>query len=324
MFSAYTQKYQAILNILPDAKNILLLTHQHPDGDALGSLLACYVFLTTQNKKVEMLIKDELPKQFNFLPYFNLIKNNDKIILDKKYDLVFVLDCGAFDRLDIAAELLDRSTLINIDHHGTNDSFGAINLVDTTCSSTCEILFNFFKCAKYKLDTKLSNLLLTGIVTDTDYFINPNTSEKTFAAVSHLLRRGAKLNLVFNKVYQQSKIRQLKLWGTVLSRLQPDKQSGLVTTAVFQDDLENANFDDNVLTGLANFLNSLGEYNGALVLKEESGGVVRGNLRTTREDVDVAQIAQEYGGGGHKKAAGFKTKGKIIQNSEGVWMVDKT
>lgn len=325
--------YQQIFNLVNNSQRILLTTHLRPDGDAVGSLLSFYQVLKNLGNpfgklkagQVEMFSYDGIPECLNFLPYINKIRNEQGWLMAQRFDLIIALDTGSFGRsgLEIYLKSLNhRPKTVNIDHHFTNDNFGDINLVDAEQSSVCEILFNLFKIVNLKLNDKLATTLLTGIIWDTDYFINPNTTHQTIQIAGELIKQGAKRDLILNSIYRQSKIRDLKLWGKALARIGVDKKTEIVTTVIFQNDLD-FNFNDNAFEGFANFLNSLEEGKAIMVLREEDGQMIKGTLRTTRDDVDVSKIAKEYGGGGHKKAAGFEVLGKIIQDKNGVWKIEK-
>ncbi len=318
--------YTKILTAIAKADRIILTTHIRPDGDALGAVLALYYFIQQKNIPVEIVVNDRIPSSFNFLPLINKIKSKLNQKINPHTGLLIFVDCADLSRAGTEQFLpsnLNNLKIINIDHHATNSNFGNLNLVQNKSSSTCEILYDFFKNFKVKINKQLATFLLTGIVTDTDNFSLPNTSFKTMQAVSDLTRSGAALKKIIDNIYRQVHLAKLKLWGTVLSRLVIDSQTGFAVTTVFLKDLEKNEFKEDFITGLSNFLNNLKDVKGILVLKEEDQNKIRGSLRTTRSDVDVAKIAAKYGGGGHKKAAGFNTAGKIIQDKNGVWGIEE-
>jgi len=310
--------YSQILSAINSAENILLTCHEKPDGDSLGSMLSLYDFIKKQNKPVTMCTKDRQNKDLDFLPWLNLIHLAESKTAFKDFDLIIYLDCGCYTLSGV--EIKSSAKIINIDHHATNKNFGNINLVDATASATCEIIFDFLKYNKTKINSKIATLLLTGIILDTDNFVNPNTTSQTLNIASKLVAKGGNLNLILNKIYKNKSIKSLKIWGELLSRLKIDKQTGLAVTAITQNDLEKFNTTDDELIGISNFLNKLDE-KGSMFLRESEEGVIKGSLRTNKADVDVSKIASTYSGGGHVKAAGFKIKGKIIKTKKGVWKV---
>lgn len=321
-----------ILTAVENAENILLTCHEKPDGDAVGSMLAIYVWLKNLNKQLTMYSVDEVPKKLSWLAFSNLITNNKeeikpsfaKATTDKKsnFDLVIFLDCGCKLRNGLTEIFCKKNKTINIDHHKSNDNFGDINLVDSTKSSTAEIIFELFKDLKIKINSTVANDLLTGIITDTDFLNHSNTSPETTRAVSELIKLGGKTNEILKNIYQQDSIKKLQIWGHVLSRLKIDKTNGLAVTALTAQDFIDFKIDKKDLDGFTNLLNFL-DTQGAMFLTEEEKGIIRGNLRSTCDDVDVLKIAQKYGGGGHPRAAGFKVKGKIIRTKKGEWRLQK-
>lgn len=317
--------YSQIWNAINNSQRILLTTHESPDGDAIGSLLSFYQVLKSLDKNVEMFVNDEIPVNLNFLSYINYIRNDYKWLMTQKFDLIIILDAGNIERAGLKKYLSNLNKIpriINIDHHVSNNNFGDINLVNTEQSSVCEILYNLFKQNNIEINSKLATCLLIGIIYDTNYFINSNTSHQTLKITGELIKLGAKRDLILKNLYQQSKIRDLKLWGKALSRLNIDVKTEIATTVIFQDDLD-FNFNDNAFEGFTNFLNSLSEAKAVMVIKEEDSQMIKGSLRTTRDDVDVCKIAKEYGGGGHRKAAGFRVRGKIIKTKDGGWNIEK-
>lgn len=317
--------YNQIESVLNTSKNILIVSHIRPDGDALGSLLGFYYYLKNQNKNTEIFINDKnLPQDFNFLYFFNKIKTSERELFNKNFDLIIILDCGDFKRSGLENILKNNSNklkIINIDHHFSNNNFGDINLIDLNTSSTAEILFEFFKYLNVKFDSTLSTCLLTGLITDTNFFHNANTSHQTLSASSELVKNNAQMNLILKNIYKNPSIKSLKLCGLALSRLKINSENGLATTVIFQDDFEKFNASNDDLVYLNNYLNTLDNVKGTLILKEQENGMIKGSLRTNRDDFDVEKIAKKYKGGGHKKAAGFICSGKIIEDKKEGWRI---
>lgn len=321
-----SQIYQQIYNVLDKADKILVVSHIRPDGDAFGSLVAFYRFLNQDHKSVRLFINDDSFPAFHFLPHFNRIENDYYSFLEQKFEALIALDCGDFSRSGLAdywEKISYQPPLINIDHHGSNDNFGNYNLVNTQSSSTSEIIYDFLKYRNIKIDPLMATALLTGIITDTEFFVNPNTTHQSLKYAGELISAGAKLNLILNNVTKNFSVKGLKLWGKALARLYLDPKNNLATTAIFKDDLEEVRVSEDELSGLANFLNVLSDAKGAMILREESANIIKGSLRTMCDDIDVSQIAKEYGGGGHKKAAGFKIRGRLIRGNSGAWEIEQ-
>lgn len=308
-----------------NALNILLVSHIKPDGDSLSSMLACYRFLLLKNKKVTMYVADKLPEDFNFLVNFNQTQSDVNKLKQEKFDLVIFLDCGDYTRSGLKdyQNLIDSKTItINIDHHYSNNNFGTINLVLPEMSSTSEVLYHFFKQINFKIDVHMASLLLTGILTDTNFFVYSNAKAETLLVAGELIKLGAKINPVLENIYQGSSYKSLKIFGKALARLNVDRENKLATTAIFLDDLEEVGSSSDEIEGLNDYLNKIFDVEGSCVLKETEEGLVKGSLRTMKNNVDVVGIAQNFGGGGHKKAAGFKIQGRIIKTETGEWKIE--
>lgn len=314
-----------IFDAVKSASNILLVSHINPDGDSLSSMLAFYKFLLKNNKKATMFVADNLPEDFNFLVNFNQIETTFVNLKNEKIDLIIFLDCGDYERSGLKdhQEKIIMAKTINIDHHYSNNNFGNINLVMPNTSSTSEILFHFFKQLNFILDINLANLLLTGILTDTNFFVYSNANAETLKVASELIKLGAKTNIVLENIYQSAPYKNLKIFGKALARLNINQENKLATTAIFLDDLEEMRATNDDLEGLNDYLNKIYDVEGTCLLKESEHDLIKGSLRTMKNNVDVSAVAKLYGGGGHKKAAGFKVAGKIVKTEVGEWKIEQ-
>lgn len=303
---------QKIHEQIKAAEKIIIIPHQNSDGDTAGSATALYEYLTQLKKPVEIFCATTLTPKLNFLPHSHQIKTDAKVFYDTKVDTVIILDSGDLRYAGVDKHLRDhQATIINIDHHATNENYGHHNLVITTASSTAEIVYHFFVEMKIVINQRMATSLLTGLITDTDNFTNSATSARALTAASQLVRFGGNLNLINNKVIKNKTINTLRLWGIVLSRLEKNDKLDLAYTYITQKDLTDNHVDDAESDGIANFLNNLDEAKISLILKETKNGKIKGSFRTTHDGVDVTVLAKKFSGGGHKKAAGFTTDGTI-------------
>lgn len=307
------------------AQHPLLIAHKKPDGDTTGSITAMMNYFESVGKTCTAYCKDLPTEQFSFLPLVERITDNEqKVLSSQPYDLVIVFDAGdlVYSGSDqLIAKLSGRPMLINIDHHQTNTLYGDLNVVVPNAASTTEVVAHLFESTKTPIDKRVATCLLTGLVTDTGTFSNPATSVSALATASELLRDGAKLSTIIRHVVANRTVEGLKLWGAVLERLHTVEPWNIAVTVVTLKDQEEHHVDDDASEGIANFLNSLSGVKGSMVLKELPGGKIKGSFRTSRDDVDMARIAQALGGGGHKKAAGFMIDGRLEQQSDGTWRV---
>jgi len=304
--------HRKIHSHLQKATNILIVPHQNPDGDALGCASAMVEYLKKMNKKFFIFCATAVPDQLEFLPHMHLVDIETKILTDHKIDTIIVLDSGDLRYAGIAKFIKEHpATLINIDHHPTNENYGHINLVNSQASSVAEILYDFFKHNNIRLTRNLATALLTGLITDTGNFTNSATSASSITIAGHLLRCGANLSLVNKWVNKNTSINSLKLWGVVLKRLEKNEQMDLVYTYLTKKDYDKYGINDRETEGISNFMNTIDDAKICLFIKETDEGKIKGSFRTTHDDVDVSAMAKKLGGGGHKKAAGFTLDGTV-------------
>jgi bifunctional oligoribonuclease and PAP phosphatase NrnA len=308
-----------LVETINNSKKILLISHINPDGDTLGSSGAIGFYIERQlGKLVDLFCIDQIPENFKFLD-IDQFYINKKMLDINSYDLIITLDCADMRRTGIE-ELLQtikgKTTLINIDHHGTNPNYGDINIVDLETSSTCEIVFNLFKKHNLNLDKSISTCLLTGILTDTSYFSNAATTSQSIQASSFLMNQGVSSKEILESVWKNQKLETLRLWGQVLEKLHFNEEHQIVTAVIKGD----AQIDPNIFEGFSNFLTIIHEANIVLVLSQLKDDLIKASMRTTKDHIDVAKIAKLFGGGGHSKAAGFSVPGQLLETENG-WQI---
>lgn len=317
---------QKIYQAIKEANRILLVVHQRPDADALGSFTALGEWLDTLGKNYDGYCYevDGANNGPSFLISSQALITQREKLTDVNYDLVITLDCSdlKFAGLhELLPELKIKPILINIDHHFTNSGFGDINLVDPQAVSTTEILFNLFQHLKVRVTPDMATALLAGIIYDTYSFTNPNTTYLSLEASSKLLSLGANLNEITQSISKSRTIETLKLWGKVLFRLSHNHEFDVVSTVVTPDDFKSEDERLEVTEGIANFLNNLSGIKAVMILQQQSDGIIKGSLRTNSDLIDVSKLAKILGGGGHKKAAGFRVKGQLVRSSAGQWQI---
>ncbi|OGY43328.1 MAG: hypothetical protein A3J62_01275 [Candidatus Buchananbacteria bacterium RIFCSPHIGHO2_02_FULL_38_8] len=316
---------QKINQVIKQANNILLVAHQRPDADALGSLLGLTEWLDSLGKNYQSFCRD-LPlitESLAFLFNLDLLETRPETLLQNNYDVVIVLDSGDLKYAgvdEVLPQLVSKPTLINIDHHATNDNFGDINLVNPQAVSTTEILYNFFQANKIPISPTMATGLLAGIIFDTSNFTNPNTTRNSLGVASRLLLAGARLPQINDLILKNKTIDGLRLWGKVLLRLNYQPEFSIASTFIVSQDLPDQKSGREIIEGIANFLNSLTGVKAILILYQEGPSLIKGSLRTNDDLIDVAELAKILGGGGHRKAAGFKIKGELVE-IEGLWQI---
>ncbi len=290
-----------IQGLLNAAKQVLVITHVGPDGDAIGSLTAMGVALRQLGKQVTMVCDDGVPSRFRFLPFSDCV---DKIIAENHcFDALIAVDCGDELRMGrVYADLTEpRPPLINIDHHITNTHFGTINLVDAQTTSTAEILHHLFPRLGIRMTPDLATCLLTGIVTDTLGFRIIGVDPQTLAAAGELMQAGADLSFIMQNALTVKPMSTLALYRTGLNNMK--LENGLLWTAISNQERENAGHLGAGSAGLVNMLADVDDVAIGMVLLEYNDGRVYAGFRC-RPPYSVAELALNLGGGGHPLASG--------------------
>ncbi len=315
---------QKLKKVIGQSKSFVIVGHEKPDGDSVGSLLAFFNVLEQLQKNSMLVLKDPVPSVFAFLDKTELI--GTEFPEDNLFDACILLDNGDAKRTGFLSRILEVKKngipVINIDHHPKNDlwKIATLNITDQSVSSTSELIFEIIGKIGLEIDSKLATTLLTGLYTDTGGFQHSNTSEKVLKIVAELLKRGAKLKKISENISGTHTISMLRLWGVALSRLIHNSRYKISYSILKQEDIIEAGATEDEVSGLVNLLNSAPESEVALLIYETENGKLRGSLRTESDKIDLSALAQYLGGGGHKKAAGFTIEGRI-ENEQGKWKI---
>ena len=316
--------FQKIRHEVDKAQSVVVITHKHPDGDALGSLHGMSHFLDHLDTPHTLFCTSPVPSYLQFLPNINKIESHDEALLEREFDLIIVLDSGDLEYAGVDKhfrKLKGIPVVINIDHHPTNAHYGHINVVHHKASSTSEIIYHLLDFFRMPVPKEVATSLLTGILTDTGSFSNLGTTPSSLEISSKLMASGARAKEIITHTFHNKPLKQLQLWGRALARLRENKATGVVTTVLRQSDFKELGIDEDSTEGISNFLNNVEHAKAIIVLREKSDGTIKASLRTTQPDVDVSKLAKYFGGGGHKKASGFTIKGKIIETRDG-WKIE--
>lgn len=319
LLSAEKDTVKEIIQTLKQSKRVLIGTHEHPDGDALGSSLALYHALTALGKEVVAYIPDAAPDFFAFLPGLEKFTTTKPNVSD--FDCIVLLDYTQLYRTHLEQEVLAHPNTICIDHHYDNPKQATINLIVPKAAATAQIMFELFTAARWPITPEIATCLLTGIFTDTGSFMHDSVTPDILSIASTLMNKGARLSHIAHETYQRKDLAGLQIWGRALSRIMTNEKTGVSVALVTLQDLEEckATLDD--LSGVVNLLNTLPNSNYAMVLVEYTPGKIKGSLRSEpHKNVDVSKIAKRLGGGGHKLASGFEIEGHIVEK-DGLWRV---
>lgn len=297
------------LDAIIEDKNVIgIAGHVRPDGDCVGSTLAVYNYIKDNYPEKDVRIYLEpIPNIFKFL------KRADEIRSDYKDDVIFDLfiaeDCGDLGRLGNAAKYFEnaKSTLC-IDHHVSNSSFADENYIFPKASSTCELVFELIDIQKLSL--QIAECLYTGMVHDTGVFQYSCTSAKTMEIAGVLMETGIDYPKIVDDTFYTKTFGQNKILGLALLNAELYLDGAVIATVVFQEDMKRFSVLPKHLDGIVNQLRVTKDTKIALFLYENEDGTFKGSLRVNG-DTNVADIAAQFGGGGHVKAAGFSIEGPI-------------
>ena len=310
MVATGEQALAAAVDELRSHERFLLTTHENPDGDALGSLLALQAILTQLGKDSVMYLAEKefpLPVEYRFLPLEEVFHEPPADIVDRV--LVF-LDCGNIDRTPEGFLRSDDAHVVNIDHHHDNTRFGTVNLVDTRASSTAEIVYELARELGVDITPEIASALYVGLVTDTGRFSYENTNPDTHRLAAELIEAGVDVADTYRRLYERVPIEKLKLVSRALERIERVEDCGLALTYLSDADYAETGSSELLSEGIIDFVRSLEGARVAVVVRdrgEEAGSARKVSLRSTDGDIDVSEIARRYGGGGHRRAAGFST-----------------
>lgn len=305
------EPFAELVGVINRCGSFLLATHIRPDGDAIGSLTALTGMLRRLGKEVTPCCQDEAPPGHEFLLRNEVICHGNVDPAD--YEAAVLLDCGDLDRVGptLAALVRRIPMVVNIDHHLAEAPFGDVFWVDSSASSTCELLYDLF-AAHYSehLDSEIASRLYTGILTDTGSFRFSNTTGRALRIASELVALGADPAYIAQQIYDSSSPRRLNLLAKVLGTVSYYARDRIATAELTQDMFRETGTTPVDSEGFINHLRSVQTVEVAVLFREESDGSVRASLRSKNE-ADVAAFARRYGGGGHRRAAALHVSGPL-------------
>jgi phosphoesterase RecJ-like protein len=291
------------------ANRVLVIAHVDPDGDAIGSLTAMGQALQQLGKRVTLACDDAVPPRFQNLPLAGEIRR--AVNVGVAYDLVIAVDCADASRMGWAYERLPepKPSVANIDHHVTNTRFGAFNIIDPDASSTAEILHRFLAEIGVTLTPGIAESLLTGVVTDTMGFRTSNVTAATLRTAADLVDAGGDIAAISLSALHQKPLVTAKIWGIGLGRL--NQEDGLLWASISREEMQRAGIEGSPSSsGLVNFLADVDVAVMGVILTEMTDGTVRVTMRS-KSPYNVAEVAAQFGGGGHALAAGCTLDGPL-------------
>ena len=295
-----------VVDELRAADRFLLTTHEGPDGDALGSLLAMHQVLAQLGKDSVMFLAAKefpLPVEYRFLPLEEVFHEPPADVVDRT--LVF-LDCGNIDRMPVNFLQRDGARLLNIDHHHDNTRFGTVNLVDTDASCTAEIVLEIAKRLDAVITSEIAQALYVGLITDTGKFMYENTRAASHRMAAELIEAGVDVNDIYRRLYERVPLEKWRLTARALEKIELYDDGRFAVTYISADDYEQTGAGEVLTEGIIDFLRALEGVEVAAMIRDKTDGgrsARKVSLRST--DADVSAIARAQGGGGHRRAAGF-------------------
>ncbi len=309
--------HDAIRHRLAEAKRVLILTHVRPDGDAIGSLLGLGLALQDAGKEVHMVLPDGMLSSFKHLPGSDQVRRKP----EGAYDTFITVDCAEKKRIGDGFDGLG-SPHLNIDHHITNDGFGKINLVESEQVATCAMLAEYLPGWGLRITSAIAACLLTGMITDTLGFRTSNMTPKALRQAADLMEFGVDLSDLYMRGLVRRSFSAARYWGAGLGSLQ--RGDGMVWGMLSLADRKTAGYGGNDDADLINVISAIDSERVGLIFVEQPSGKVKISWRALVPGVDVARIAQGFGGGGHAAAAGAEVAGSLQEVMQRVLAATRT
>lgn len=312
--------WKPFVDLVQKHQRFLLTTHIRPDGDGLGSKLALGETLAQLGKEVQMVIASSWPPRYDFLdPQRKIERFAAPGERWKDAEAIIVLDTGTWNQLGDFGPFMQSMAVdkLVIDHHITQDDLGGVRLVDTTAEATGRLVFEAIQALKAPLTQTAANNLFVALAMDTGWFRHNNTTPSTMTLAADLIRAGAQPTAMYEKLFEQSTLARLRLTGVVLERMRVTDEGRVAYTEIHRDDYGRTGAIPQDSEDLINYTRSIHGVEVGLLFMEQPAGGVKVSFRS-REKVDVAAVAKQFDGGGHRLAAGAIVKGTIDEVKERV------
>jgi bifunctional oligoribonuclease and PAP phosphatase NrnA len=309
-----TSEVAAVADAIRAHDRFLVVTHENPDGDALGSLLAMKLMLDVLGKDAVMYLYGDapLPREYAFMPLAELRR---RLPDDWRGRILIALDCANASRIGPEPDPLAGAPLvIDIDHHHDNSRFGGINLIVPEASSTGEVLRDLVAALGVELTPHLAEALYIALVTDTGRFQYANTTPRALRLAAELVEAGADVHRIFQWVYETVQFAKLKLLARALERAQIYDGGRLVVSYLLHSDFTDIGAAEAYSEGIIDYLRAVEGADMAALIREpprSDGPARRVSLRASTDELDVSAIARKSGGGGHRQAAGFSSDDSV-------------
>ena len=322
-----------VVELIENKQKFGITTHIKPDGDGVGSSLGLCWLLRSLGKSAEVIVRGEVPTAYRTLPGADDIRDIERV--DREYDAIFVIECSDLDRPGIAG--LENEFTVNIDHHATSEHFGTINWIDSTASAVGEMIYNLCKAIGGRITREIAECVYMALVTDTGSFHFSNTTDRTLKVASELIKAGVKPADISEAVYNNYPWSRIELMRQVLDTVKRDESGKIATLRQTQQMRVDAEAVDGDNNGFVNIPLAARDIVAVVYMREVGPNEFRVSLRS-KGDINVARVAEKFGGGGHRNAAGLRIAGDwdekeqelveavldAVERSNGGWAGDIT
>jgi len=306
---------EELIACLRQAPSVALVSHVSPDGDCIGTMLAVGLALEKLGKEAIFFNPDPVPRNLRFLPGAERVKAS---LQGLRAPVLLFVDCTDIERTGIDKELIPADTLIlNLDHHVSNRAFGRWNWVEPGASATGELAYFLIRELPVKMDQDIATNLYTAIVTDTGSFQYSNTTAQTHRLAAELLDAGIDLAHIHHTVFDQKPLAWVRLLQRALASLELDAGGQLALMTLSWKDFQESGADDSISEGLTNYARTVEGVEVAALVREVEDGCIRVSLRSNCW-LDVSAVAAQFGGGGHRRAAGCTFVAALAEAKEAV------
>ena len=304
------QVVDRILAAVRDAQRFCIVGHVRPDGDCIGCQIGLATALRNEGKDVTVWNEDRIPDKLAFLDPDHLLDGGQA---GKQFDCVIAVDSASYERLGKIGSLVQhRTLLINIDHHASNTRFGDINWVVSRAPSAGELIFRLLRYAGWPITPRIADCLFAAVSTDTGSFQYPSTRPATFSVAGDLVKRGAQLGTICREVYQSYPLSRVRLLRHVFNHFRLTHQERTAYFWLKQRDFARTGAGTADAEGLIDHIRAIEPVIVALVFEEVEPELTRISFRSKSDAVDVNEVARQFGGGGHRAAAGARIAGRPL------------
>jgi phosphoesterase RecJ-like protein len=302
--------FSEIARALLGARKIVIVSHIHPDGDAIGSQLAMVLVLRQLGKQVTAWNEDGLPGSLRFLPQSELVTQPPAE--PQNFDLVLALDTAALQRLGTPLQAIGHADQwINIDHHACNPRYGDLIYIDISAPATGQIVYELIQEANFPITTHIAEALYAAISTDTGSFRYSNTTVRTFEIAAELVQAGVNVGEISRQLYDSYPKRRIELLSQILPEVLFQADDRIVSLALTRKTKETLRIQPEDVDGLIDYVRSVETVLVAIFFEELEKGRIRISMRSKNPRIDVNRICVEFGGGGHSLAAGARVCGDL-------------